>query len=74
MLFYEKIKKKPIRIVKEAAKEGKEEVIEEVPFQSLVRHEDTPNRVFSKVLEENKRFGFENDIYSPNFFEFLLSV
>ena len=32
MLFYEKIKKKPIRIVKEAAKEGKEEVIEEVPF------------------------------------------
>jgi hypothetical protein len=30
--------------------------------------------VFSKVLEENKRFGFENDIYSPNFFEFLLSV
>ena len=74
MLFYEKIKKKPIRIVKEAAQEGKEEVIEEVPFQSLVRHEDTPNRVFSKVLEENKRFGFENDIYSPNFFEFLLSV
>jgi len=32
MLFYEKIKKKPIRIVKEAAGEGKEEVIEEVPF------------------------------------------
>jgi hypothetical protein len=26
------------------------------------------------VLEENRKFGFENDIYSAEFFDFVLGI
>ena len=35
---------------------------------------EQPNRIFRKVLEDNRRFGFENDAYSAEFFDFVLGV
>ena len=33
-----------------------------------------PNEIFGKVLKENHKFSFENDIYSEDFFEFLYDL
>lgn len=35
---------------------------------------DAPNRIFEKVLEDNRKFGFENEIYSAEFFDFVLGI
>jgi hypothetical protein len=36
--------------------------------------QETPNQIFSKVLEDNTKFSFENDIYSAEFFNFLKQI
>lgn len=35
---------------------------------------DRPNKLYLQVLEENRKFGFENDIYSKDFFGFSLTL
>ena len=40
----------------------------------MVSESDIPASRFLRVLEENQKFGFEKDIYSQDFFDFLLTI
>lgn len=33
-----------------------------------------PNQIYKQVHEDNKKFEFDNDIYSSEFFDFLKNV
>lgn len=35
---------------------------------------EKPNSIFQKVLEDNTKFTFENDVYSQEFFNFLKTI
>ena len=80
MLFYERKKKKPIKLVdfvEETNAEGeveKKEHIREVPYNSCVDISDRPNKIFNQVLDLNSKFGFEQEIYQPEFFEFIYGI
>lgn len=89
MLFYERRKKKPLQLLvkdnnkasknEEEAKDPKEEKKEdqkrlEVNYNDAVVATEAPNRIFEQVLEDNRKFGFENDIYSAEFFDFVLGI
>lgn len=83
MLFYERRSKKPLTLLvgQKVEKEGeaapKEEAKQEevqVDFREAVAADDMPCELFHKVLEENRQFGFENEIYSQDFFDFVLSI
>jgi hypothetical protein len=87
MLFYERRKKKPLKVVvkqEEPAAQGEghasldkkepEEKCVEVDFRQAVLPEAVPNRIFAQVLQDNRKFGFENDIYSSDFFDFVLGL
>lgn len=85
MLFYERRVKKPIKIVVpdteiEAVKakgitvkcdEEKKEYFREVQYRKAADGEK-PNQIYQKVFEDNRKFSFENDIYSQEFFDFIL--
>jgi hypothetical protein len=84
MLIYERRVKKPIKIVvpDEQAKlnpdayfydEAKKEYIKHIAYKEGVDNE-TPNQIFTKVLEDNTKFTFENDVYSQEFFNFLKEI
>lgn len=83
MLFYERRIKKPIRIVvpAEAAasqpdvvyNEQTKEHIKLISYREGIDKE-TPNQIFQKVLDDNVKFTFENDIYSQEFFDFLKQI
>ena len=45
-----------------------------VDYQAGVIASEPPNRIFQKVLEDNRKFGFENEIYSAEFFDFVLGI
>jgi hypothetical protein len=36
--------------------------------------EDIPNQIFDQVIEDKQKFGFDNDVYSKDFFEFNLTI
>lgn len=90
MLFYERKKKKPITLVQHPPKPSSEEKaaiaenggekvpqepkVVEVDYHRAVLPSEKPNRTYQRVLEDNDKFGFENDIYQPEFFDFLLSI
>ena len=80
MLFYERKKKKPIKLVdfiEEKNEEGEvvtKEHIREVDYHQCVEMEDRPNKIFNQVLEQNSKFGFEQEIYQPEFFEFIYGI
>jgi len=74
MLFYEKKVKKPLKILKQAATEDKPEETFEIPYTDCLTDDDMPNQIFTKVLKENQQLSFENDVYSENFFDFLLDL
>ena len=83
MLFYERRKKKPLRLLKEkveaqgengAAAEERDRECVEVDYREAVPAGERPNALFQRVLEENRKFGFENDIYAQDFFDFLLTL
>jgi hypothetical protein len=40
----------------------------------MVQPNEVPNPIFKKVLDENTKFGFENDVYSTEFFDFILGT
>ena len=35
---------------------------------------ETANEIYKKVFEDNMKFTFESDIYSAEFFDFILSI
>jgi len=35
---------------------------------------EKPNDIYMKVFEDNKKFTFESDIYSDEFFTFILNI
>ena len=35
---------------------------------------EAPNEIYKKIFEDNTKFTFENDIYSQEFFEFILQI
>ena len=36
--------------------------------------DEEPNQIYKKVFEDNQKFGFENDVYSEEFFSFILRM
>lgn len=77
MLIYERRQKKPIRIVSDDQdgiyNEETKEYIKHIPYRDVVGNE-MPNSIFSRVLEDNTKFSFENDVYSSEFFVFLKQI
>lgn len=82
MLFYERRTKKPIKIVVPAEQAGNEGVFKDAKkdeHYKLINYKEgvdteKPNEIFSKVLEDNTKFTFENDVYSQEFFNFLKTI
>lgn len=73
MLFYERRVKKPIKIViAEEQKDKHSDLIYDAKSNEYIKHiafregvdNETPNNIFTKVLEDNTKFTFENDVYS----------
>jgi hypothetical protein len=40
----------------------------------MVAQDESPNAIFRQVFEDNKQFSFENDVYSPEFFNFIREI
>ena len=84
MLVYERRKKKPIKILvsPEEHKEDPEGVFFDEKKEEYYRLSDYktgveeifPSSIYQKVQEDNKKFEFDNDIYSSEFFEFVRSI
>lgn len=82
MLFYERRIKKPIKIVVDADQAGKDGVLKDEKndeYYKLIDYKmgvdsEKPNSIFQKVLEDNTKFTFENDVYSQEFFNFLKTI
>lgn len=73
MLFYERRKKKPLKVLEPQGKD-EEEKTAEVDYREIVKPDDVPNQIFRKVVEDNRKFGFESDVYSREFFDFVLEI
>jgi len=87
MLFYERIKKKDIKLVvpedqvEEEKNNGvevtynadKKEYTKMVDYRKSAENE-APSKIYERIFKENKAFGFETDVYSKEFFGFLLQV
>ena len=58
---------------KEEAKAPEEKFLE-VDYREGVSASEVPNRIFMKVLDDNRKYGFENDVYSADFFDFALAI
>ena len=81
MLVYERKKKRPLKIlVADGDKEGSKEEVHydsaKGEYYKLVDYrggvEDiAPNQIYRQVSEDNAKFGFEKDIYSTEFFDFI---
>lgn len=87
MLFYERRKKKDLKILVEEDQvqaqkdlgfdvkydEEKKESYKMVNYRKSTDDEQ-PNKIYQKVFEDNKKYGFETDIYSTEFFQFVLGI
>mmetsp|Transcript_7040 Transcript_7040/g.9802 ORF Transcript_7040/g.9802 Transcript_7040/m.9802 type:complete len:103 (+) Transcript_7040:1576-1884(+) len=87
MLFYERRKKKPLKILIDEEKveeekargtevqfdEEKKENYKEVPYYESALGEKA-NPIYQQVFEDNHNVKFENDVYSQEFFDFVLNV
>lgn len=40
----------------------------------MVSQDATPNEIFNKVKQDNTQYSFENDVYSPEFFNFIKEI
>ena len=82
MLVYERKKKKPIKLCRFVpdgpAEEGKEPTLKEetyeIDYAACVEPADKPNKVFNQVLEQNAKFGFEQEVYQEEFFDFVYGI
>ena len=87
MLFYERKVKKDFMIRVEDAEveaekakgvevqfdEAKKEHFKMLPYGTAAEGE-VANDIYKKVAEDNMKFTFESDIYSTEFFEFILQI
>jgi len=87
MVFYERRKKKDLKLlikddkVAEAKTAGidvqydekNKEHFKMVHYRQGIDGEK-PSEIYTKVYEDNKKFTFENDIYSQEFFEFIKKI
>ena len=87
MLFYERRKKKDLVIIVPEDKvedqrskgvnvlfnEEKKEHFKMEGYRTASVGE-TANEIYKKVFEDNMKFTFESDIYSAEFFDFILSI
>ena len=87
MLFYERRQKKDLKIIvpedkveEQKAKginvqydEEKKENFKMCPYRNAADGE-LANEIYRKVAEDNMKFTFESDIYSTEFFEFILQI
>jgi len=85
MLFYERRQKKDLKIIvpedkieEQKAKginvqydEEKKENFKMCPYRSAADGE-LANEIYMKVAEDNMKYTFESDIYSTEFFDFIL--
>ena len=85
MLFYERRKKKDLKIVVPTAEveerkakgeevcydEKAEEHYQMVNYRKAADGEKA-NEIYKKVFEDNMKYTFESDIYSTEFFDFIL--
>ena len=87
MLFYERRRKKDLKILipEENVEKSKEQGIvinydeDKKEYSKMVGYRESanneaPNEIYKRVFEDNKQFTFESDIYSEEFFNFLLQV
>jgi ubiquitin carboxyl-terminal hydrolase 9/24 len=86
MLVYERKKKRPLKILVTAEQAEQEKNNSELLYDKkkgehykLINYrkgvEDiAPNQIYKNVFEDNAKFGFENDIYSSEFFDFVKST
>lgn len=87
MLFYERRKKKDLKIVVpesqlEERKAGGEEILYDEQAKEHYRmvnyrtaaDGEFANDIYKKVSEDNMKFTFESDIYSTEFFDFILQI
>jgi len=87
MLFYERFKKKDLKMVvpKDEVDQEKENNVDvkfdEVKdeYYKMVKYRDSAkgakaSRFYKQVYADNNKFDFEKDIYSKEFFEFILSI
>ena len=51
----------------------KKEFIRFVKYRQAADNE-APNEIYKRVFEDNKKYQFENDIYSVEFFDFILQI
>jgi len=87
MLFYERRQKKPLKILVEDAKveelrakgvdvqfdEEKKDYFKMTSYRQSANGE-LANDIYRKVAEDNMKFTFESDIYSTEFFDFILQI
>ena len=87
MLFYERRVKKDLKILVtpeklEAEKasgadvkydEEAKEHFKMMPYRKAAEGE-TANKIYKNVAEDNMKFTFESDIYSTEFFDFILQI
>jgi len=59
---------------KNEAEKAEEPKLVDVDYHRAVLPNEKPNRTYQRVLEDNDKFGFESDIYQPEFFDFVLSI
>lgn len=87
MLFYERRKKKDLVIVvpEDKAEELKSKGVnvhfdeEKKEYFKMEGYRtssvgETANEIYKRVFEDNMKFTFESDIYSTEFFDFILSI
>jgi hypothetical protein len=70
----EKANEEQAEPAKDEEEKAEEPKLLEVDYHQAVLPTEKPNRTYQRVLEDNHKFGFENDIYQPEFFEFILSI
>jgi len=61
-------------VPKNEVKPAEEPKLVDVDYHRAVLPNEKPNRTYQRVLEDNDKFGFESDIYQPEFFDFVLSI
>lgn len=81
MLVYERKQKKPIKVLVDPASitgealfdEKKEEHYQLLDYKGSVE-EINASKIYQQVAEDNKKFEFDNDIYSQEFFDFVKGI
>lgn len=73
MLIYEKKVKEPLKILESPVFEGESATSAKTkPRNFSELYQTIPSHIYQAILRDNQSFLFEKNLYSPEFFEFLL--